>query len=55
MARERMVKEFYFDKDKDWKEQLEKLQAEGWQDIAGEPIEEITVKIVGRRFVFERR
>lgn len=55
MAREKLVKEFYFDKDKDWRKEVAKLESEGWRNIAGESIEQIMVKTLGIRLTFERR
>lgn len=48
------IKEYYFDKDIDWQDQLKRLESEGWRVIGGEPIEKIAVKIIGRRFILEK-
>lgn len=40
--------------DKDYNKELKKYEDEGWQVVAGEPIEKICVKIVGKKFTLKR-
>ena len=53
-------KEYHWKNDKEfdlinWNEEIKKIESEGFEVIACEPIEQIIVKIVGRKFTLRKK
>lgn len=54
---EEMTKKFYFknlQNDLEWQNELDKITSQGWRVVSAEPIEEVSIKIVGRKFILKK-
>lgn len=55
MTIQKITREIIFDENTDISKEIKKFESEGWEIVATEPIEKIEVKIIGRRFVLEKK
>lgn len=49
-----IIKEIYFNDTINIEEEIKKIESEGYRITGAEPIQEIKVKIIGRRFILEK-